>query len=66
MGSYVMVYEDPATRQKPEGTALLVGRNAFVGLHDGIQLESWDVRFIEDGKLGEIVVRTIRKPGAQQ
>jgi hypothetical protein len=60
--AYATVYLDPVTRQKPEGKALLVGRNSFVGFCDGLQLENWNVRFIEGGRLGEVVERTIAKP----
>lgn len=43
-GKQVMVYEDPITKQKPEGMATLLKK--LEGGFDG--LERWRVRFVND------------------
>ena len=63
--AYVTVYHDPGTRQKPEGKALLVSRGGPAGFYEGVELERWDVRFLVDGKFGEVVERTVVKPGVR-
>jgi len=50
----VMIYEDPITRQKPEGIATLV-ENYKPDIGDGLSI--WVVRFKDDGY---VTTRTIQ------
>ena len=45
-GDKVMIYEDPITRQKPEGTATLL-EEYKPDIGDGLSI--WVVRFEDDG-----------------
>lgn len=45
-GDFVMIYEDPITKQKEEGVAKLVTK--IEGSDHG-ELERWTVRFVMDG-----------------
>jgi len=62
IGGRVEIFQDPVTRQKPEGLAQLVSRNSSAGVHDGVEYEFWNVRFIEDGRFGQVCQRVVRKP----
>ena len=55
VGEIVMIYEDPITRQKPEGKAVLLRKIADMG----DSLERWAVRFEGDGA-DSIYERNIR------
>lgn len=44
-GDTIVVYEDPLTKEKPEGKAVLLRKNGTVGP----EMERWMVRFEDDG-----------------
>lgn len=46
-GADVTVWTDPITREVPEGTARLV---SWIATDDETGLETWLVRFLEDGR----------------
>ena len=52
VGSRVMIYEDPVTREKPEGVAILRELHAIKGL-----ISRWRVEFEEE--LGQFYERSI-------
>jgi len=54
VGDKVMIYEDPITRQKPEGIATLV-ENYKPDIGDGLSI--WVVRFKDDSY---VTTRTIQ------
>ena len=53
-GDVVMVYQKPATKEKPEGKAKLIRRTMF-----NEQYEAWFVEFLDE--LGTEYFRTIVK-----
>jgi hypothetical protein len=53
-GQVVMIYEDPVTELKPEGKARLIVREG-VGRNG---LETWKVRFIDDGFTANRIIKT--------
>ena len=53
-GDKVMIFEDPITQLKPEGTATLV-ENYKPDIGDGLSI--WTVRFEDDGY---VTTRTIK------
>jgi hypothetical protein len=59
VGDEVMIYEDPVTRQKPEGRAILVALWSGRSRTDGKAVASrWTVRFIgheRDGVFDRII-----------
>lgn len=51
-----MIYDDPLTEKKPEGEAKLVKMTM-----DGVALEQWLVKFVEDGDRAYSYPRWIKK-----
>ena len=47
-GDVVQIYEDPITKQKPEGQAELIKRLAY-GENKLPKIERWEVKFLHDG-----------------
>lgn len=50
-GNVVMIYQDPLTERKPEGTAKLVNRLNDVGVWQGRNLVRWEVKFYDERTL---------------
>lgn len=44
------IYEDPITKQKPEGVAVLWTRSQFESTFDE-PFQDWNVSFVENGKV---------------
>ena len=49
-GDEVMVYQDPITKKKEEGKAVLLKELSREGFVDGKQLTRWLVHFLGDDK----------------
>jgi len=45
-GDEIIIYEDPITKQKPEGEAVLIKKLGTCGFWEGKELQRWEVRFI--------------------
>ena len=63
-GDRVMIYEDPITQERQEGMATLVKRCSDVPA--GHTLESWLVRFDDDGDRAPNYGRVIYNPEANR
>lgn len=59
-GDRVMIYEDPLTEQKPEGIAVLVKH-----IHESNGIETWKVRFVQDGSGAPTLARRIKTPACK-
>ena len=56
-GDVVKIYQDPLTKQQPEGEAKLIKRLGY-GENKLPKVERWEVKFLSDGYITE---RTIMK-----
>ena len=51
-GDIVKIYEDPITKEKPEGQAKLINRISRSG-NKVARFETWEVKFLSDGYITE-------------
>ncbi len=47
-GQKVTIYQDPITRQRPEGKAKLIGRVSEIGVYEGHPVVRWQVEFADE------------------